>query len=51
MLLQKKSTKKPGGSINGKEIGHTSNPDDSVMQLTVKIALDKYCRGTIFFPM
>jgi hypothetical protein len=20
------------------------------MQLTVKIALDKYCRGTIFFP-
>jgi hypothetical protein len=36
---------------NGEEIGHTSNPDDSVMQLTVKIALEKYCRGTIFSPM
>jgi hypothetical protein len=38
-------------TVNGKEIGHTSNSDDSVMQLTEKIALDKYCRGTIYSPM
>jgi hypothetical protein len=38
-------------TVNGKEIGHTSNPDDSVIKLTVKIALEKYCRGTIFSPM